>query len=214
MAEVLKNKQKDLEKKSKSLSWLLRHGAPEVKINIDKSGLVLLSDIHNFSTKHENINNLESLSLEDFKTIVNQDKKNRYTLVRLNKNSETFDNYMIRANQGHSFSVPDLPLEEVDPAKIPIVVHGTDPASWKLIQESKCLNKMSREYMHFTTEEEFNKLGRKASKIVLKFDTSAAFKDGIKFYCAANNVILCKGLDGKLDLKYLTPKCQSEYLKK
>lgn len=189
-------------RRSKSLSWLLRHGAPKINVPITDEGFVKLSDILTIAKNDAQLYMLSGMTLDDFTKIVTDDKKNRYKLEKFGK-TDDISSYRIRANQGHSFSVPNLELIEVDYKTCPYALHGTDAKAWKLISESGYLSVMSRDYMHFASEEDFDKLGRKNSQVVLKFDIKAANDDGIKFYRAANGVILSKGIDGKLATKYI-----------
>lgn len=191
-------------KQSKALSWVLRHGAPSVGLKIDEEGFALLSDINKLSNKETQLKILSGMTLDDFTKLVNGDGKNRYFLTKITgKEAEALESYKIRANQGHSISVPKLELEELDTDTCPYVLHGTDNKSCKLIHEAGYLSCMSREYMHFSEEKEFKKLGRKNSPVIMKFDTQKALQNGIKFYRAKNNVILSKGKDGKLSVDYL-----------
>lgn len=85
----------DMNKKiqmSKSLSWLLRHGAQQENIPIGSDGFISIEFILNhkcFKGK---------CTYKDIEDIVASDLKNRYTL-RINKTTGKPD---IRANQGHS----------------------------------------------------------------------------------------------------------------
>lgn len=189
-------------RRSKSLSWLLRHGAPKINVPITDDGFVKLSDILTTAKTDSQLFMLSNMTLDDFNKIVTDDKKNRYKLEKFGK-TEDMSSYHIRANQGHSFSVPNLELIEVDHKTCPYALHGTDSKSWKLISECGYLSVMSRDYMHFASDADYEKLGRKNSHVVLKFDIKAANDDGIKFYRAANGVILSKGIDGKLSTKYI-----------
>lgn len=193
-------------KESKALSWLLRHGAPKIKCSIDDEGFVELNDIVKLSKMHKNLRVLENMTLKDYETLVNNNNKSRFHLTLISgqeNNKENMSAWKIRANQGHSFDVPNLELEVIKPVDVPYVVHGTDKDSWDKILKSGHLSVMSRSHMHFTEEKDFEKLGRKNCKIVLKFDVTKAYLDGIKFYRAKNNVILSKGINGKLSLDYL-----------
>lgn len=80
---------------SKSLSWLLRHGAHMEKIPISSDGFILVEDILN----HKRFKG--KCTLTDIQEIVKTDMKHRYT-IRTNHATAQLE---IKANQGHSMAV-------------------------------------------------------------------------------------------------------------
>lgn len=76
---------------SKTLSWLLRHGAYQAKIPISSEGFILVNNI----LKHTVF---KGYTIDDIVHIVNTDEKQRFTL----RENLTDGILEIRANQGHS----------------------------------------------------------------------------------------------------------------
>ncbi|CAL1273277.1 unnamed protein product [Larinioides sclopetarius] len=178
------NKQKDI-KLSKSLSWLLRHGAESQGLNLDEGGFI---DVQ----KVLNLKQFEKISVDDVKRVVEQNDKKRFTL-RYNENC-----LQIRANQGHTLKVNDdallnLLTEEDVPQ---VVYHGTYLSKLKNIRLNG-LSRMKRNHIHFTPK--FPGDGsvisgmRSNCEVVIVVDTLKAIKDGLKFYSSDNEVILCPG---------------------
>ena len=183
---------------SKKLSFILRHGAEKLGIEMKSDGYVLVSDI----LKHKS----HSLwSEEDIQRVVKNNEKQRFAL-RYNDNGDL----EIRANQGHSVDVPELQLEEIiDPSLYPTLIHGTNFRAWDLIK-TEGLKTMNRTHIHLTTglpgDGEVISGMRKSCTVFIYIDMSKAIKDNIKFFKAANGVILTKGLNesGVLSLRYFS----------
>lgn len=79
---------------SKKLSWVLRHGAEKIGLEISSSGYIRIKDILN-NKKFKN-----NYTFDDIKKVVELDNKQRFNL-RFNENNEV----QICANQGHSLKV-------------------------------------------------------------------------------------------------------------
>ena len=165
---------------SKSLSYILRHGALELGLNIDEGGWVSIEEI--LSLKQ-----LKHVSLEQIEKIVEENDKKRFEL----------ENFKIRAVQGHSKYVGEKINEEelleeiIEPLEK--CIHGTTKNAWELIKNSG-LNKMNRMHIHFSIGEpdDENVISgmRNSSQILIYIDMEKAMKNGIKFYKSKNNVIL------------------------
>ncbi|KAI9344310.1 phosphotransferase KptA/Tpt1 [Obelidium mucronatum] len=177
---------------SKTLSYILRHGAAKEGIPIRADGNVLVSDL----IKHKKF---RGKKLEDFQLAVASNDKQRYTLT--NEDGQ----WLIRANQGHSLKV-EVELEEIkDPSEIPVVVHGTYHRFWSAI-EREGLKTMNRNHIHFAVgkpgESGVISGMRSSSQILIYVNIPLAMAEGIKFYRSANNVILSKGINGVILPKY------------
>ena len=181
-------------KVSKTLSWILRHGAEEENLEISTDGWVKVSDI----LKKEKFKNE---STESIKNIVSEDSKQRYSLKTMN------NEIYIRANQGHSIQTLDLNLEEVKNTEdLQVVVHGTFKKSWPDIKSSG-LSRMRRQHIHFATgipgDDKVVSGIRKQCQIYIYVDAIKAIQDGFKFFKSENGVILCEGnSEGFLPTKY------------
>ena len=83
---------------SKRLSWLLRHGAETVGLQLLPGGFLPVRDV--LATP-----NLRRYSEQDFIRVVDQNDKQRFSL---REDDEV--GLLIRANQGHSLKVMSLPV--------------------------------------------------------------------------------------------------------
>lgn len=166
---------------SKTLSYILRHGAEKENIPIRSDGYALIDDL----IKHPN---LSDVNLDIIKDVVSNDNKQRYNLV--NENSKWY----IRANQGHSIQVNNLELEEI--TDIEDCIHGTYYKAWNTIKNTG-LNKMSRNHIHFTTEISDKVISgmRNNCQVAIYVDVKKCVENGIKFYKSKNDVILSPGND-------------------
>lgn len=110
-----------------SLAFRMILTRPGIKIGTD--GFVLLCDILNHaqvrlfslrSLSHFRKASRNRFTVEEVKAVVAGNDKQRFLL------QERGGQLYIRANQGHSLSVPDLDLKPItDAAAYPVVVHGT-----------------------------------------------------------------------------------------
>lgn len=181
---------------SKSMSWILRHGANEEKMPIDTNGWIDVDVIlkhHRFVSK--------KYTLDEIKSVVASDRKQRYTLDTLPNGR-----LRIKANQGHSIaSVQMADMARIDDAsKLSAAVHGTYYRFWQKIKVEG-LKRMTRNHIHLTENERFNadiSGFRSSSEILIYINVSKAMEDGIVFYRSENNVILTEGINGTLSNKY------------
>lgn len=152
---------------------------------------------------------LKGYTLEDIRIIVDNDKKNRFSLIFKN------DIAYIRANQGHSTNVGNCIKNELLLTKITesmnYCVHGTtlDAAS---IIKIEGLKKMSRTHIHFASSRNAKSGIRNNAQVLIHCDMKSALKDNINFWLSENNVILSSD---DMDPKYLTfeyPEKQKKFL--
>jgi len=123
----------NLEKKSRKLSFLLRHGPESAGLTMDEKGWVTVSSI-----KH-----VLQVNGEELKRIVEENDKKRFEFSEDGRN--------IRARQGHSFEV-DLDLEDVtDLVKGTKLYHGTKNENVPSIKKNG-LQKMKRQHVHLTKD--------------------------------------------------------------
>jgi len=166
---------------SKSLSYLLRHGAVKEKLNINSEGYVSIDDI----LKHQRLKSHKT-SMEDLVRIVNDNDKKRFTIIE----------DMICANQGHSIAtVSDDNLELLTPSTIPDeIYHGTYKKKLPEIYESGGLCKMSRNHIHFTSSKLANISGiRYNVDALIYLNVQKCMDHGFQFYKSLNDVVLCLG---------------------
>ncbi|XP_045605907.1 tRNA 2'-phosphotransferase 1 isoform X1 [Procambarus clarkii] len=172
---------------SKTLTWLLRHGAEKEGLTISTEGWANLEDV----LKRPNF---KKVGIDKVKEIVANCPKQRFALKE--ENGEIY----IRANQGHSFQVDDLDLEEITTdSDLSTVVHGTYYSHWNSIKEQG-LSRMKRTHIHFAPglpgESGVISGMRSSCQILIYLDLAKALKAGFKFYRSANNVIMCSGNEG------------------
>ncbi|MDP2435184.1 MAG: RNA 2'-phosphotransferase [archaeon] len=132
-------------------------------------------------------------SLADFQAVTADNDKQRFKLV------EEGGVWWIRANQGHSISVPELeltPIELVDCHRFPCVVHGTYLRSWPMIRDSG-LSRMQRAHVHLAKgvpgERGVISGMRSSAEVYVYIDLPNALAAGLKFYESLNGVILSPG---------------------
>ncbi|CAG8567471.1 5320_t:CDS:2, partial [Paraglomus brasilianum] len=172
---------------SKFISYILRHGARKEGITIRSDGYARLDELMKLSQ-------FESISLGKIKNIIKNDAKQRFNLIKEVDHNTGTAMWWVRANQGHSFEVKDLKLENItDPAQISNIFHETHSRNWQSIK-SKGLLRMYRNHIHFCGA------GNAVSDL---FPNSIYYQtDGIEFYKAANNVILTTGRGGVLHPRF------------
>ncbi|CAH1790725.1 unnamed protein product [Owenia fusiformis] len=181
---------------SKSLSWLLRHGAEKMGFQLSEGGFLYIDDI--LTTEK-----FLGVSEEDIVRVVESNDKQRFAIQKHPKNGKL----QIRANQGHTLEVEGLDLKPIEnPSTYPTVVHGTYLKSWDKIK-TQGLSRMSRQHIHLAPGEPSDSgviSGMRGSCDLLIFiDLHKAMSDGLKFHLSANNVILSSGdKQGYLRPKY------------
>lgn len=177
-------------------------------------------------------------TLAEIKEEVATNAKQRFSLKPKDANPESTseedkaENYLIRANQGHSIALESEALHQpitLEAGNVPpTVVHGTYFAFWPSIVEAGGLKKMGRTHVHFGTgvPEDGKKQvhhvddehaaaaqpkvisGMRADAEVLVFvDVDKALREsgenGIKWWLSENNVVLTEGdADGLVPLRY------------
>ena len=170
----MKQEQKNLIRKGKQLSFLLRH---DTEYRFDEHGYREVQDLvqnHGF-TKDEIVE------------LVETNDKQRYEF--------NDDNSKIRARQGHSVNI-NVDLKETLPPDV--LFHGTATRFLPSIKEKGIL-KMSRNYVQLS--ENFDiamEVGKRHGKpVVLAVDTKTMREDGVKFYLSNNNVWLTEFVNSK-----------------
>ena len=189
---------KRIEKLSRKLCQLLRHGAVKAGVPIDDNGFV---DVDVFLRRRDL--GLNGLTLDDVKYIVATNDKQRFALEVNDKGV-----LQIRANQGHTLPIKDLDLVPIlDADNDPIVVHGTYYDPWRTHISKDGLHRMRRNHIHFAPrvpgDKELVSGARSTCQVLIYIDLSKALNDGYKFFRSANEVILCSGNEeGYLPTEY------------
>lgn len=169
---------------SKSLSYLLRHGAIKEKLNIDETGYINVKELLSHNRLKTN-----KATIDDIYRIVESNDKKRFTLME--KDSEI----MICANQGHSIkSVNDSNLVELTKDSLPQeIYHGTYRKKLPAIVSSGGLSKMTRNHIHFASTISDISGIRTSSNVLIYLNIEKCLESGIVFYKSTNNVILTAG---------------------
>jgi len=196
---------------SKTLSYILRHGAAKESLQMRSDGYIKVDDL----LARPKLNGVDFATIE---ALVKSNDKQRYQMLFEPKElvqsgdtelEPTEGTWWIRANQGHSLKVEELELREVKaPEELPIAVHGTARQTWQTIEKTG-LSRMARNHIHLATGklgDEGVISGMRASHakngVLIFIDVPKAMADGIRFFLSANGVVLTEGEDGILDKKY------------
>ncbi|KAM0749586.1 putative tRNA 2'-phosphotransferase [Meredithblackwellia eburnea MCA 4105] len=193
---------------SKTLSYILRHGAAKEFLKVRVDGFVKVDEL----LKRPKLKDLEFSKLQE---IVKDDNKGRYTLRKEDGNGAVLEGpsseeaegeWWIRANQGHSIKVESLELEKVERAEdVPVVVHGTMFKVWSLIEKDG-LKVMTRNHIHCATglagEKTVISGMRNNCDLFIYLDVPKMLKDSVPLFKSTNGVILTPGVDGVLAPSY------------
>ena len=167
---------KESTQKSKFVSYVLRHGAAEVGVPIDKEGWVLVSDLLAASVKAK-----QAITADELAFIVENNNKKRFAY--------SADGLSIRASQGHSSESVDITFEPKEPPQS--LFHGTTVAFVDVIM-AEGLKKMNRHHVHLSLSiETAVSVGSRHGKVaMLQVNAAQMHKDGFLFYCSENDVWL------------------------
>jgi len=171
---------KELSKKSKQLSYILRHRPESVGITLNKNGYAIVDELL------QAIN----ITLVELDEIVETNNKKRFAF--------NDDKTLIRASQGHSIGV-DLKLIPIEPPRF--LYHGTAKVTYEHHIQNKGLLKMNRQHVHLSDNKDTAKNvgGRHGKPIVLIVNSGKMHTDGHEFFKSANGV----WLTDKVSKKYL-----------
>ncbi|KAJ4470152.1 KptA family-domain-containing protein [Lentinula aciculospora] len=172
---------------SKTLSWLLRHGAQSEGLAMRADGYVKVADLLENSKMKS-----QSLDFTGLQQIVDADSKQRYSLVC------EIGEWWIKASQGHSIKAVQLdlkPILTIEDIPSCTAVHGTTKTAWQSIS-SQGLSKMTRNHIHLAqgvSGENVISGMRKSCDIFIFIDIPKAIAAGIKFFLSDNGVVLSEG---------------------
>ncbi|CDO95394.1 unnamed protein product [Kluyveromyces dobzhanskii CBS 2104] len=176
---------------SKSLSYLLRHGAVKEKLPIDSDGYIPVDKI----LQHNRIKCLQATRKDIEEIVANNDKKRFHLKVDPSTGS-----LFICATQGHTLKH----IAPSDDVLTPIVsteqlssklVHGTNIPNCILILESGFIKKMSRNHVHLSpgiTGKDSDVVSgmRYSSNVYIYIKRSQEVVDSLKLLNSLNNVYL------------------------
>ncbi len=160
---------------SKFLSYVLRHNPHKINLHLDEKGWASIDELITKATQDG-----YKITRHEIETVVTNNDKQRFVIDH--------ERNLIRANQGHSFSV-DLGLEPKKP--LTVLFHGTVASALEGIKQ-KGLQKMNRQHVHLSPDTETAiKVGaRRGKPIILKIQAEKMFQDGFVFYLSQNGVWL------------------------
>lgn len=166
---------KDLKRKSKLLSLILRHNPAKAGLTLDGAGWVSIEDLLSGLKRLK-----QPMTRELLKDIVRDNDKKRFTISQ--------DGLRIRAAQGHSVKV-SLGLAPVSPPNE--LYHGT---ATRFLDEilTNGLKPMSRQHVHLSADiVTATKVGQRHGKaVILSIDARGLHASGQDFYQADNGVWL------------------------
>jgi putative RNA 2'-phosphotransferase len=169
---------KELIKRSKYLSLILRHDPSKAGLTLDEQGWVSVNNL------------LKSIkwNLSELEEVVEKNDKKRFEFSENKKN--------IRASQGHSIDV-DLGYEIIEPPEF--LYHGTSNENNKRISELGLL-KMERHDVHlFDDKDKALDIAKKRRRnpCVLTISAKQMSADGYQFKRSTNNVWLTETVPPK-----------------
>ena len=126
---------------SKYLSFVLRHGANEIGVHMDKEGFVDVVELMNTPKA-------KKYTFADLKFVVDNNEKKRFEMIEAQANgTKTFK---IRAVQGHTITGLDEEslFEEIkDPKEVAVAIHGTDYPAFSKFIRFQGLKRMARTHI-------------------------------------------------------------------
>ncbi|XP_074860965.1 tRNA 2'-phosphotransferase 1 isoform X2 [Carettochelys insculpta] len=182
---------------SKALSYVLRHGAAQLGLEMGADGFVDVASLLSLPR-------FRGVSVADLQRVVETNEKRRFAL----RPHPTDGRLQIRANQGHSLQVAELDLTPLlEPTDLPqTMAHGTYLRHWPAICQGG-LSRMGRNHIHLAPglpgDGHVLSGMRKDCEVAIVINGPKALEDGILFYRSANGVILTPGdAEGLLPPQY------------
>mmetsp|Transcript_37231 Transcript_37231/g.84750 ORF Transcript_37231/g.84750 Transcript_37231/m.84750 type:complete len:308 (-) Transcript_37231:163-1086(-) len=185
---------------SKTMSWLLRHGAGQAGVRVGEDGSVRVDEMLALPK-------FKGYSREEVAEVVANNEKQRFAV------SGAGADWSVRAHQGHSQKVASLITGDqgltrlLTPPADP-VLHGTFREAWDKIK-GEGLKRMARQHIHLTDLHKPSEQGqvsgfRASCQVIVTIDVAQAMADGVVFLRSGNGVILTEGVAGCLPAKYIS----------
>ena len=113
---------------SKTMSYLLRHGAVKEGLRMTSDGFIRMDDLLEYKT-------LRGATMEDLVAIVENCSKKRFSIKTVKDEVTQADILYVRANQGHSIDDLQVDMKEIsENDDIEECLHGTYYKAWDLIK--------------------------------------------------------------------------------
>jgi len=177
----------------KRMSYLLRHGSCNERIQMDDQVYVSITALLQWLNKDLSHN----LNIDDIIWIVDNNNKVRFSNDAVRG---------VKAKYGHSLELPEMIMKEYRDDGIEnkrYIVHKKNIKYLpKILNEG--LSKMERNHAHLCKQIGETCIRRKKrANIAVHIDKQAARHDGLKFFSAPNDVIMCAGDEnGCIPIKY------------
>jgi len=177
----------------KSMAYFLRHGSCNERIPMDNQGYVGMSTILEWLNRDLRHN----FDIEDIIWIVDNNDKVRFSIDTLRG---------VKANYGHSLELPEMIMKvyrKEDNGNKRYIVHETFLKYLPNILKEG-LSRMECNHVHLCKQIGGSWIRRKRrANIVIHIDVQKARLDGLKFFSAPNDVIMCSGdTNGCMPMKY------------
>ena len=165
---------KELNRVSKFLSYVLRHRPEDIGLVLDNEGWASISELI------EKAQPKLPITRQILEQVVATNDKKRFKI--------SDDGLKIRASQGHSVNV-DLALKPQKPPDT--LYHGTATRFLDSIQKEG-LKSGQRQYVHLSIDIDTAKaVGKRYGKpAILQIDALTMYQQGYNFYCSENQVWL------------------------
>ncbi|PTL80319.1 RNA 2'-phosphotransferase [Vitiosangium sp. GDMCC 1.1324] len=168
-----------LARKSKKLSWLLRHGAREAGLAMDSAGFAHIGEVLRMT----------GLSRAELDEVVAENNKSRFE-VR---------GKQVRAVQGHSLEGTPVTLDGLErswdevPGDAPLY-HGTSVVAARAILSGEGIHSAARTHVHLAAAVD-SKVGKRAGVDVLLVISPARLRaSGLRIFCSPNGVLLARAI--------------------
>lgn len=167
--------EKEVKKKSKFLSLILRHQPETLGVQLDESGWIDVEVLLAAIAKHG-----KGMSRETLEYVVSSNDKQRFSFDA--------EGTRIRANQGHSVNI-ELGYEAAVPPET--LVHGT-PQQFVDAISREGLKKMQRHHVHLHVDEKTGlAVGQRRGKpVLLQVRAGEMYRAGFEFFVTPNQVWL------------------------
>ncbi|QSQ25533.1 RNA 2'-phosphotransferase [Pyxidicoccus parkwayensis] len=168
-----------LARKSKKLSWLLRHGARESGLTMDSAGFAPISDVLRMT----------GLSRDELDEVVAENNKSRFEV----RGSQ------VRAVQGHSLEGTPVTLDGLEQSweevtADALLYHGTSVDAARAIFSSEGVHSAARTHVHLAATVDA-KVGKRAGVDVLLVISPARLRAlGLRVFRAPNGVLLARAI--------------------
>lgn len=168
-----------LARKSKKLSWLLRHGAREMGLAMDSAGFAHIGEVLRMT----------GLSRDELDQVVEENNKSRFE-VR---------GKQVRAVQGHSLEGTPVTLDGLERSwdevtgDVPLY-HGTSVVAARAILDGEGVHSAARTHVHLAAAVD-SKVGKRAGVDVLLVTSTVCLRaTGLRVFRAPNGVLLARAI--------------------